>query len=1096
MKKRTLLLRGLWHYRRVHGAVLLGVATAAAVLAGSLMVGDSVRASLRQLALNRIGNTDLVLSAVSYFGVDFAARVTSGSGALASALIATEGMASAQESGRRASKVLVYGVDDSFWRFHGRSRTGPEDRDALVSPQLARELAASPGDTLLLRVDQPAAIPKESLHGRKDLPGKVLRVTLAEVLAPEDLGEFSPAPTQGGVRAVFVPLERLQRELGVAGRANTLLVGAGDAAAVERAVRDSYRLDDLGLRLKQLDQRRGVAFEAASGVLDDRLVEAAAKAGLRLGAPQSRLLTYLANTIRIDAREIPYSLVTAVEDEQLAALAGRAELGADSIVLNEWAARELQARLGERVTIEYYLWTPEGRLVTESAEFTLAAVTPLRGPADDRDVAPEYPGITEARTIQDWDPPFPMDLRRIRPSDEEYWDRHRTTPKAWIPLARGQELWRSRFGQVTGIRFAISGLDGLERALREEIYPLEVGFVLYPARRQALEASAGATDFGEYFVYFSFFLVVSALLLAGLFFRLGVEQRVREVGLLTAVGLSQAEVRRLFLGEGLVIAGLGSLAGIAGAVGYSWLILYGLRTWWVGAVGTTLLELHVTPASLAAGAVGGVLAAMAFIAWTLRGLHRVPARALLAGIAALPDTGRKVRKRRERFWAPVLGMSGLASVGAAAAGWFGEASGFFAGGTLLLIALLRVQADWLRRERADAPPPVGTRGLLMLSARNAGWRPGRSVLCITLIALATFLLVSLEAFRRDGADEAGSGGYPLIAESLLPIVHDLNDPEGREALLLDRDELDGVNFVPFRYRPGDDVSCLNLYQPRNPRIIAPTSAFLREGRFDFSGSLAEGPEERANPWLLLDTPQPDGAVAAIADANSLAYVLHRKVGGLIEIPREGAAPIRLRIVAALRGSLFQSEILIGSGDFVRLFPREEGYRLFLIEAPGERVAEVTTAIEHALSDFGFDVAETRERLAAYHQVENTYLSTFQALGAFGLLLGTVGLGAVLLRNVLERRRELALLRAVGLPAGSLGTLVLAENGLLLSLGLATGAGCAVIAILPAWLARGGEARVLTMGLLVLAVFAAGMAASAFAVRTAVRLPLLESLKNE
>ena len=70
-------------------------------------------------------------------------------------------------------------------------------------------------------------------------------------------------------------------------------------------------------------------------------------------------------------------------------------------------------------------------------------------------------------------------------------------------------------------------------------------------------------------------------------------------------------------------------------------------------------------------------------------------------------------------------------------------------------------------------------------------------------------------------------------------------------------------------------------------------------------------------------------------------------------------------------------------------------------------------LEETLSDYGFDAASTAERLASYHRVENTYLSTFQMLGGLGMLLGTLGLAAVLLRNVFERRRELALLRAVG-----------------------------------------------------------------------------------
>ena len=94
--------------------------------------------------------------------------------------------------------------------------------------------------------------------------------------------------------------------------------------------------------------------------------------------------------------------------------------------------------------------------------------------------------------------------------------------------------------------------------LRAAMDPLAMGIAVQPVRAQNLEASRGATNFGEYFVYFSFFLVVSALLLAALFFKLSVEQRIQEVGLLRAVGLKPAEVRRLFLGEGTVLALVGA----------------------------------------------------------------------------------------------------------------------------------------------------------------------------------------------------------------------------------------------------------------------------------------------------------------------------------------------------------------------------------------------------------------------------------------------------------------------------------------------------------------------------------------------------------
>src|SRR5690606_8619937 len=148
-------------------------------------------------------------------------------------------------------------------------------------------------------------------------------------------------------------------------------------------------------------------------------------------------------------------------------------------------------------------------------------------------------------------------------------------------------------------------------------------------------------------------------------------------------------------------------------------------------------------------------------------------------------------------------------------------------------------------------------------------------------------------------------------------------------------ELDGTEITRFRLRPGDEASCLTLYRPQNPRIVAPEAAFLEERRFSFVASLAATDEERANPWLLLNRRFDDGAVPAIADQTSLTYVSPLSVGDDFVFTPEGGEPITLRIVAALADSVLQSEMIIGEHDFVRLFPAHEGYRVWFIEAPEE-----------------------------------------------------------------------------------------------------------------------------------------------------------------
>jgi hypothetical protein len=322
------------------------------------------------------------------------------------------------------------------------------------------------------------------------------------------------------------------------------------------------------------------------------------------------------------------------------------------------------------------------------------------------------------------------------------------------------------------------------------------------------------------------------------------------------------------------------------------------------------------------------------------------------------------------------------------------------------------------------------------------------------IGSAVFILIAVDSFRKSATDtenspRSGLGGYSLFIQTLAPIAYDPNSPEGRQRLGMDP-AID-VRIDPFRVRPGDDASCLNLYEPRNPRIMAPSAEFIDAGRFAFSDSLAATDAERAVP--------------VIADANSMTYVLHRKLGEDLVISHAGGE-IRLRLVAALQDSLFQSELLMAPENFQALFPEHEGYE------------------------------PAHERLAQFHRVESTYLSTFQMLGGLGLLLGTVGLGAVILRNVLERRRELALMRALGYRNSHFLAMAAAENGLILLWGLISGVICAGIAVTPVLLERGGRLPGPFLIALVGLVLAAGLVTSLAATAVAQRASQLDELRSE
>jgi len=1120
---RQLIKRSLTYYWRTNIAVVLGVATAVAVLAGALLVGDSVRASLRDLVVQRLGQTSLIITSNNFMREQLAQELqndplfAANGFAGACPLIALQGSVTHEGSKRLAAEIKVYGVDDRFWRFQKvDGKSAPQNRFLFISPTLAGELKTKIGDPLLLRIQKPSQIPLESLHSKKDDIGKTLRVTIGEVLSDDSLGEFSLQPQQSGVRAVFVNLKLLQQELEQPDKVNLLLVSestSGDATAsrdaLNRLLRERVTLVDLGIKLRSVpvDDKQVISLENDSMSIDDSLAAVAVQTANGMGLQTQPVFSYLANSISSGDRSIPYSLVTAIDEREFEL--NKASAGdTPPIVLNEWSAQDLGVRPGDTITLEYYLWQEGDRLETKTATFRLASVVPIKGLAADRNLVPEYPGITSSPNLSDWDPPFPIDLDRIREKDEEYWHQYRTTPKAFLPITTGQSLWQTRFGKLTSIRFGPIGNDTLQSfqdRLRAAVNPTLMGVVVVPVRSEGLAASRGATDFGEYFLYFSFFLVVSALLLTTLFFKLGIEQRIREIGILRAVGFAPAKIRKLFVLEGAILAVVGSLIGLAGAIGYGQLMMYGLRTWWVDAVGTSSLKLNVAPVSLALGGVGGITAALVCVVLTLRSLRKQSTRSLLAGVIANTEFGASKARIINSFRiAVVLSMLGLLLLTATVFQLIGQAAGFFGGGTLLLVALLFYQSSWLRRKHQSIIAGNGWWPVARLGFRNTTYRPARSILCIALIASATFIIVAVDSFRHREATtsmterKSGTGGYPLLAESIVPLVKNPNTPDGREELNLsgDSSELKDVTFTPFRLRPGDDASCLNLYQPRNPRIIGATGVFINTNRFVFSSSLEGNNDETSNPWLLLNRQFPDGAVPVIADANSLTYVLHLKLGDDLVI-QQGDKPVHLRVVAALSNSMFQSEMMMSEANFIRLFPEQQGYRFFLIDLPDpSEAAAVSGTLEDRLADFGFDVQSTGERLASFHRVENTYLSTFQMLGGLGLILGTIGLSAVLLRNVLERRRELALLRAVGYHLQHFTLMILAENAMLLVAGVMTGVLCALLAITPVLFTRQAAFSNLSLGLLLLAVLISGLIASIVATWAALRTPLLAALRAE
>ncbi len=1125
-----LILSGLRYHWRSHLAVALAVAAATAVLTGALIVGDSMRGSLRHLLLDQLGSIDDILSTDRFFRTALADELAREPGfrqhfrQAVPAIVAQGSVENPRQQGAlRANQVTVIGCDARFWQLGSSGPAkSPGKGEIVLNQRLADEIGAKVGDEVLVRIGSISQIPPDSALGRKTETVRNRRLRVIEIIPTAGLGRLALHPSQLLPSDAFVATETLQDALDQPARVNALFV-AGDGAAptvqddetLQQALRPT--LADYGL---QLDEHPpGYVQWTSNRMLLDPAVVTAIERDFAAERPQP-VFTYLANTIAGGGHEIPYSTITAIDFSDTPPLGpfktpdGQtiAPLADDEIALNTWAAEDLGVKVGDPIEIVYFEPESTHAQVREArATFRLKAIVALDGSAADPELTPQLPGVTDQVSMSDWDAPFPFDPARVRKKDEKYWDDYRTTPKAFVSLAAGRRMWSSRFGNTTSLRFAPEGKNVASMAERLRLKPESLGFTFMPVKRLGLAAAGGTTPFDWMFVGFSLFIMVSTLTLVSLLFRLGLDGRAAEIGLLRAVGFGRRQVARVLSTEGLIVAACGALLGTVAGAGYAWLMLAGLRTWWLSAIRTPFLSLYITPRSLAIGFAAGVLISQITILLSLRRLGPVPVRRLLAGQTSTPLARWGQPTRRGALAALAMIVAALAlGLTASRLGGEAQAGAFVTSGLLVMIASLVWVWNRLQSRTTMSLTRPNRWPIARLALRNAARNPGRSTLSIGLVAAASFLIVALSAFRLDpqtesGGRDSGSGGFNLVASADLPIYQDLNSTIGREEAgfsAASESALRDTTILPLRVQAGDDASCLNLYQATKPRVLGVTSRLIERGGFQWAMSAATSPEQKENPWLLLDATLPaadDGrpVIPVVLDYNTAMFSLHKgQLGDTLDMEDGRGRAVRLQIVGMLKNSLFQGDLLISERAFLEHFPDVSGYRFFLIDTPAANLTAAESAMEDALGDYGFDAQSSQQRLADFFAVQNTYLSTFQSLGGLGLLLGTFGLAAVQLRSIVERRAELALLRAEGFRRGLLARMVMIENSLLLIGGLAIGVIAAIVAVAPHWLSGGAAVPWQSLTITLLIVLTVGLLAGLTAVRAVLRAPLLPALRAE
>ena len=919
---------------------------------------------------------------------------------------------------------------------------------------------------------------------------------------------------------------------------------------MQAVLADRLTLDDWGLHVAAVPKKRStdrwprrhdyLSVESDRLLLEPAVVDAATAAASDDGDRSTPTLVYLANDLA-DGRSkpprsgVPYSIVAGVDPKAPRPLNplwpdGRdapLDLADGDIALTEWTAKALKVGVNDTVAMTYFTPDVEGqvadRLPETTRSFRISALVPLAGPAADPDLVPEFPGITDQLDVRKWKPPFPYDGSRMTKHDEGYWKDFGPTPKAYVTLATARNLFKSRFGDATSVRVAPADGRPLDAAafgklLLTKLDAKRGGFVFDDVKERLVEAGGGSQDFGMLFASFSFFLIAAALMLVGLLFRLNLERRAGEIGLLRSVGYSLGRVRRMLLAEGLIFAALGALGGLALAPLYAGAMLKLLIALWPDRSVGAVLTRHVGPLSMIAGFVGTVVMAGVAVWWALRGLAKIEPAALLKGTVSPPDPagGGRTRKARWLVGIGVVGAVALIAAGPALPPGEPRAGAFFGAGSLLLAAGLALAWIWLKRP-ATATLLPGRNALIRLGVRNARRNPGRSMLTAGLLASAAFLLVGVESFHREpekdfAAKAGGSGGFPIIGETDAPVYFDVTDPDGRaeiEHLLAlsfaaagreDPDALaataakplDGATVMPFRVRAGDDASCLNLYRATRPRVVGAPPALVERGGFQFSGTLAATQSDKDNPWRLLDAVGPDASdpVPAFVEENTATWMLKVGLGDAIEVP-DAEAPAAGQDRRPAEGQRLPERGGGVAGRVPVAVPARRGGRALPDRRPrpGRRRGDTPRRAVAVRVRVGTGGQAARRLSRGAEHVPGDVPGARRLRPAAGRA-GAGGGGAA---ERLGAAARVGTAAGAGLPGAALGVLVLAENVLLLAAGLGLGVVAALGAVLPAGGATVPWGRL--AGLLGLVVLA-GLAAAVLALARSLRTPVLEALRRE
>jgi putative ABC transport system permease protein len=1037
MNFKKLIQKNIRHFARFYKLIAVAVVITVAVIVGSLMVGDSVRNTLVQRVAERLGDTEtIVFSQQSFMSQELLEtplfRETSRGILLINGFIA---------QGNRLIPVFVWGVDDMNI---GRGET-------KINRPLAREMGAQTTGSLALRLPATGLVPSGSLFVTENYTTS-MRLRPVGVVEASEGGNVSMRNEHVVPFNIFVNREELAEVLETEGRINLILANEiitseelnevwtpeisglsfasrdeivnrrieedPDYHTIPRMQESAFSSDYQGRRVPSTLYYGGVTFyrEDFTEITSDRifLQQAVSDIIMRDNENPNRLFSYLVNTIEFGGVSIPYSFATAIDRF------GGIELAENDIILSDYTANRLRARVGDKVTISYFISHDLRTLEIREKTFRVRNIFPIAFFLIDPSLSTDFPGLSGVDNCADWDSDLPINMDLITDADELYWEMFKNTPKAIISYKAIENEWVNSFGNATAIRVSNEAPD--LSALRAEMFGIQV---IHP-REAGIYAAMHGVDFAGLFLALGFFIIISAMLLMLIPLSEMLYQRRHEIALLQSLGYPRKRISAILWRESAPVVFVSSIIGVIAGLIYTTLIMWLLGTVWRGATHTDGFSVYPNIATIVGGLAVGIVLSLLFLR--------------LAIARNLRFKGSKVQRfKNSRVKKSLVTVFSILSLLIIVLNFiFIRSVPLFVVGAVILVATAALWGDyWVGKRGAAVTKNAFREEKMIWSTLFAGRK--QAILSFLTLALGVFIVFSVGLNRQGFGDStqirAGTGGFSIWGESSVPIFHSMSTEAGRDRLSLN-DLPDDAQVLQFLRLNADEASCFNLNRVNTPSVLGVDINALKESYFQIERGLTGN--DRAQVFEAMMTMSSDSVFPALVDATVLQWSLQKNIGDTLFYEDGRGKPVAIQIIGTLTNSIFQGHILLDRRFFAEIWEEKNGSEVFLIRVHDDEIESTKSLLSRALSEYGVRVSTTNERLRQFNIVTDTYLTIFLTLGSLGLLLGIISFVIVIRKNLTMRRREIDLYRTLGFTDSKIERTLYRENLLVPLYAIATG----------------------------------------------------------